>query len=140
MTASPVRSIVAVLGGTVIVRWLGQALEAGLVLATSDVDTLEGYFAVRNQTSILVGVVIANGVGAILAGYVAAKIAGAAEVAHVSFAGGLQVLFTVLEYTRGGNPAMYPLWVQVALPLVTVPAMLAGAMVRARARLLQETT
>ena len=140
MKPSPIRSIGAVLGGAVIVRWVGQALEAGLVLAASDVNTLDGYFEARNRLPILIGVVVTHGIGAVLAGYVAAKIARVAELAHVAFAAALQFGLSVLEYTSGGNPGMYPFWVQVALPLVTVPAMLAGAMVRARARVLQETT
>ncbi len=138
MKPSPIRSIGAVLGGAVIVRWVGQALEAGLVLVASDVNTLDGYFEARNRFPILVGVVATSGIGAVLAGYVAAKIARAAELAHVAFAAAFQVVLSVLEYTTGGNPGMYPFWVQVAVPLVTVPAMLAGAMVRAKARILQE--
>jgi hypothetical protein len=140
VTGSPIRSIVAVLGGAVIVRLLGQALEAGLVQATSDVATIEAYFEARNRLPILVGVVVTHGIGGVLAGYVAAKLAQRAELAHVAFAAALQVALSAHEFTYGGNPGMYPFWVQVALPLVTVPAMLAGAMVRARARMLQETT
>ncbi len=134
------RSIVAVLGATVIVRALGEALEAGLVLAFSDVDTIAGYYEFRNRPPILAAVMVTRVLAGVLGGYVAAKIAGAAEVAHVALAGVIQTVLFVMEFTSGGNPAMYPFWVQVALPLVTIPAMLAGAMVRARARVLQETT
>jgi len=134
------RSIVAVLGATVIVRALGEALEAGLVLAFSDVDTIAGYYEVRNRLPMLAAVMVTRVLAGVLGGYVAAKVAGVAEVAHVALAGVIQAGFFIMEFTSDGNPAMYPFWVQVALPLVTIPAMLAGAMVRARARVLQETT
>lgn len=109
-------------------------------MATSSPETREAYFEARNRLPILVGVVVTHGLGAILAGYIGGKIAQTAEVAHAGFAGALQVVFALLEYTTGGNPGMYPVWVRIAIPLVTVPAMLAGATVRARARTLQETT
>lgn len=137
---NPVRSIVAVLGATVIVRWLGQALELGLVMALANVDNLEAYFAARNQPTLLAGVVITYVVSGLLAGYVAAKIAGTAEVSHVGLAAIIQVAFSIYESTAGGNPARYPVWVEVALPLTTPPAMIVGALVRAKARMLQETT
>ena len=132
---NPVRTIIAVLGTTVILRLLGQSLELALVEATADATSLEGYFQARNQPGVLAGVIVSQVVASLLAGYVGAKIAGVAEMAHVAFAAVVQVLIFVYEFTRGGNPGMYPLWAQVALPLVTVPGLIAGASIRAKARL-----
>ena len=132
---SPIRTIIAVLGTTVILRLLGQSLELALVEMTADATTLEAYFAARNQPAVLAGVIVSQIVASLLAGYVGAKIAGIAEVAHIGFAGVIQVLIFVYEFTRGGNPGMYPLWVQLTMPLVTLPALIAGASIRAKARL-----
>lgn len=140
MTSSPIRSIVAILGGAVIVRFLGQALEFGLVSVTSDATAFDAYIAARNQAPTLAGVVATHLLAGVLAGYTCAKIATRAETAHAAFGALFLVLSWLLEFTRSGNPGMYPVWAQVALPVVTVPAMIAGAMVRARARVLQETT
>jgi hypothetical protein len=132
---NPVRSIIAVLGATVILRLLGQSLELALVEATAEPTSLESYFQARNHPGVLAGVVLSQMVAALLAGYVAAKVAGVAEIAHAGFAALFQVVIFAYEFIRAGNPGMYPLWVQVALPLVTAVALLAGAAVRAKARL-----
>ena len=69
----------------------------------------------------------------VLAGYMVAKIAGQYEMQHAAFAALLQTLLLVRGFAIEDAAAAPPAWVRVALVLVTVPAMLLGAAVRARA-------
>ena len=50
----------------------------------------------------------------------------------------MQTALLVWGFTVGENAGLTPVWMRIATVLVTAPAMLAGASVRAKARVLQE--
>ncbi len=130
-----VKSIIAVLGGIVIISFLSQLLEVPLVqaFAASPIEDLNGYLVARNRPPIQVGLVIIAGVTGVLAGYIVAKIAGEYELQHAAVAAVLQALLLVRGYAAEDAASALPLWVRVAVVLVTVGGMLLGATVRARA-------
>ena len=134
-----VRSVIGVLGGIVIISFLTQLLELPLVnlFAPGPITDMNGYLAARNQTSIHVAMLVIAAVTGLLAGYLVAKIAGQYEVPHAAFAALLQALLLVRSYASADPAAALPLWLEIALVMVTVAAMLLGASVRARAARLE---
>jgi hypothetical protein len=135
-TINPVRSVIAVLGGFLLLFVLGQALEWVLVNAAADTppQTTAAYLAVRNRTGVFGGVLASQLVAALIAGYVAAKVAGVAELAHAAFA----VALFAWSLNTGENAAVTPLWMRAATLTVTAPGMFAAATIRAKARRFQE--
>ena len=91
------------------------------------------YFAVRNQPGMLVAALVYNSVAAFLAGYVAAKVADVQELMHTGVAAAVQTVALIWGFSTGPYAALTPIWTRVALVLLTGPAMMAGAVVRARA-------
>jgi hypothetical protein len=138
---NPVKSLTAILGGILVIFALGQVLEVVLVMAIADPrpETIEQYFSVRERTPIQIGILISHGVAAVLGGYIAARVAGTQELVHAGVAAAVQIGFLLWGFAPGENAAMTPLWNRVALVVVTAPAMLAGAAVRAKARAFQES-
>jgi hypothetical protein len=132
-TIRPVRSVIAVLGGFLMLFVLGQALEWVLVNAAADapLQSPEAYLAVRNGTRVFAGVLASQALAALLAGYVAGKAAGTAELAHAALA----VALFAWSINTGQSAAVIPGWMRVATVLVSAPAMLFGASIRAKARL-----
>ena len=135
-TMNPVRNLTAVLGGFVLLFVVSQALEWVLVNAAADAPlrSPEAYLAVRNSSTVFVGVLASQAVAALLAGYTAAKVAGSAELSHA----GLAAALFAWAINTGEGAAVIPGWMRAATVAVTVPAMLVGASVRAKARMLQE--
>jgi hypothetical protein len=134
-----VRSIIGVLGGIVIISFFTQLLELPLVnvLAPGPITDMNAYLAARNQTAIHVAMLVIAAVTGLLAGYLVAKIAGQYEVQHAAFAAVLQTLLLIRSYATADPATALPLWLEVALVMVTVAAMLLGASVRARAAKLE---
>ena len=127
---NPLRSIIAVLGG------IGLAtLEFTLVSAAAGgaITDLAGYFEVRNRPAILAAKLVYNSVAAILGGYMTARIAGSREMLHAGVAAAVQTFALIWGFTVGEYAAFTPVWMRVALVLLTGPAMLVGASVRAKA-------
>jgi hypothetical protein len=139
---NPVKSLTAILGGILVVFAIGQVLEIVLVMAVADPrpENYEQYLRVRERTAIQIGILISHAIAAVLGGYIAARIVGVQEMTHATVAAVLQIGFLLWGFAPGENAAMTPMWNRIALVLVTVPAMLAGASVRAKARAFQETT
>ena len=139
---NPMRSVIAVLGGMLVLFVLSQVMELVLVrtAAQQPLLNLDEYMAVRNRTGVQAGLVASQIVAALLAGYMSAKLARAAELTHAGVAAGLQTVLFLWGFTSGEIAPLTPVWMRWAIILVTAPAMLVGAMVRARARVLQETT
>jgi len=135
MNSNPVRSILAVLAGFVVLSFVAQVMELALAGTVSggDVAGYEEYFAVMNRPAMQAARLGAYVVAAVLGGYVAARVAGLAEMPHALAAAALQVL-TLLGGMTGEYGAFTPRWLWAALIVGTVPAMLLGAAVRARAR------
>jgi hypothetical protein len=129
------RSTVAVVAGLVLFRLLVTIMETALVGAysespiTSDVE----YFAVRNQAPIMAAAPVYYAAAALLAGTLMARIARAREVMHAMIAASALTAALVWGFTASEYAAFTPVWLRVALVLVTGPAMVAGAAVRAKA-------
>jgi hypothetical protein len=139
-TLNPMRSLVAVLGGLLMLFVLTQVLELVLVrtAAAGPLENMEQYLAVRGRTGVLVGLLASQAVASLLAGYTTAKVAGLAELTHAGIAAALQTALFAWGFTVGENASLSPVWMRVATVVVTAPAMLAGASVRAKARVFQE--
>jgi hypothetical protein len=133
---NPMRTAIAALGGFLLLFVLSQSLEWALVnaLAGAPLQNTEAYLAVRNRTGVLVGVLGSTAVAALLAGYVTAKVAGAAELSHA----GLAAALFAWGINTGESAAITPMWMRVAMVALTAPAMLVGASVRAKARVLTD--
>lgn len=139
---NPMRSLIGVLGGLLMLFVIGQILELVIVrgAAGASLDNIEQYLAVRSRTGVLIGLLIAQAVAALLAGYMTAKVAGAAELTHAAIAVAIQTALLVWGFTVGENAGLTPVWMRISTVAVTAPAMFMGASVRAKARVLQETT
>jgi len=132
---NPLRSIIAVLGGIALVSLIVEPLEFSLVNAISDepITDMAGYFAVRNQPGILAAKVVYNTLAAVLGGYMTAKLAGTEEMRHAGVAALAQTAAFLWGFTAGEYASYTPVWMRVTLVLVTGPAMMAGAAIRANA-------
>jgi hypothetical protein len=133
---SPLRSVVAVLAGMMLLNFMDLTLERILVNAVADVvptDTVS-YVAIRNRPLVLTATLVSHTLAATLAGYVVAKIAGAHEMRHAVAAAVALTATFALAFT-GENPMLPPVWVRAVILLATPPALLAGASVRAQARM-----
>jgi hypothetical protein len=130
-----IRSIIAVLGGIGLLSIVVEVLEFTLVSAVAGAPPtdLPGYFAVRNQPAILAAKLGYNSVGAVLGGYLTARVAGRQEMAHGGIAAIVQTAALIYGFTVGEFAGFTPVWMRIALVLVTGPAMLLGASIRARA-------
>ena len=130
-----IRSIVAVLGGIGLISIVVELLEFTLVNAVAGgaITDMQGYFAVRNRPAILIAKLGYNSVGAILGGYLTAKVAGRQEMLHGWAAAIVQTAALVWGFTGGEFAEFTPVWMRYALVLLTGPAMLVGASIRARA-------
>jgi hypothetical protein len=130
-----IRSVVAVLGGIGLISIVVEVLEFTLVNAVSDgtVTDMQGYFAVRNHPAILTAKLGYSSIGAVLGGYLTARVAGRREMLHASAAAFLQTMALIWGFTAGEYAEFTPAWMRVALVLLTGPAMLVGGSIRARA-------
>lgn len=132
---NPLRSIVAILGGVLLISVVVEVLEFTLVNARAGgaIRDMPGYFAVRNQPMMLAAKLGYNTFAAVLGGYMTAKVAGHQEMLHGVVAALLQTAALIWGFTAGEYAAFTPVWMRVALVLLTGPAMMAGALIRARA-------
>jgi hypothetical protein len=130
------RGITAILGALVLFSAATQVLEYTLVSASAGgtVKDIASYIAALNQPSLLAGKVAANLMVALLAGYMAAKIARAREVMFASIAAAAETCSLVYGFTMGEYAAL-PLWFRAFTVLTVGPAMMAGAWIRMQARL-----
>jgi len=132
---NPVRSLIAVLGGILLVSVVVELLEFTLVNARAGggITDMAGYFAVLNQPVMLGARPVYNTLAALLGGYLTARIAGHREILHGMAAAGLKTGALIWGFTAGEYAALTPVWMRVALVLLTGPAMIAGASIRAMA-------
>ena len=133
------RSGAAVIAGALLILFVHGTLEQTLVRAIADgpITSEAAFVAVRNRPVVLVLTIVTLVLASTLAGYIVAKIAGAHEVRH---AAGAAVIMTGIYAAAffGGNVMLPPVWVRVAMVIVTPPALVAGASVRAQARSIQQ--
>jgi hypothetical protein len=137
-----VKSVIAVLGGMVIVYFLSGILEGPLVawLASRRPTTMEELMAARNEQAVLLGRLGITAAVGLLAGYLVAKIAGHYELAHAAVSAALQAFMLLRGFAADPAAAAVPTPMRVAFVAVTVAAMLAGAAIRARAARLTPPT
>jgi len=135
MIDSPIRSIIAVLGGIGLFALVTETLEFTLVTAAAggSINDMAAYFAARNRPVILAAKLLYNTLAAILAGYMTAKIAGRRELLHAAVVAVVQTIALVWGFTAGEYASFTPGWTRVVLVLTTGPAMVLGASIRARA-------
>ena len=108
---SPVRSVAAIVGGILLLRILDLILPS----------------------------LITHAVASVLAGYVIGRIARAQEVRH-AIAAAAVVTAAYVAGTMSDNPNLPPMPVRIALLAITGPAIVAGAWIRARARVVRGET
>jgi hypothetical protein len=133
------RSAAAVLAGVILLGFIDQTLERVLVSALADAPPGDeaAYLAVRNRPAVLVTTLVTHAFAATLAGYILAKIAGAHEVGHAMAAAAVLMVVYASAFTNP-NVLLPPVWVRVAMLIVTPPALVAGASIRAQARSIQQ--
>lgn len=132
------RSIVVVLAAMLLLGFIDQTLEQTLVMAMADAPITDeaSYVAVRNRSPVLAFLLATHTVAALLTGYVLAKLAGSHEVQHAAAAAALVTLLLVAASTAP-NVLVPPVWVRVAMAVITPPALIAGAYIRGQARLVR---
>ena len=133
---NPVRGITGALGALVLFSAVTQVLEYTLVSAVAGgtVKDMASYLAALNRPSLLAAKAIGNLMAALLAGYMAGRIAQTREVLFAGLAAAAETCSLVYGFTMG-EYAVLPLWIRVLLVVITGPAMIAGAWVRMQARL-----
>jgi hypothetical protein len=132
---NPLRSLLAVLVGVGLISVVVEVLEFSLVnaIAGARIADLDTYFAIRNEPRILAAKLVYNTLAAVLGGYMAARIAGREEIQHGMMAAGVQTAALVWGFTLGEFASYTPVWMRIALVVVTGPAIVAGAWIRGTA-------
>ena len=132
---NPLRSIGGVLGGLGVISFIIQVMEFSLVMAMAGgrVADIAQYLAIGNQPGILAAKLLYYPVAGILGGYVTARVAMKHEMHHVAAAAAAQTVALIWGFTRGEFAAATPIGIRIALIVLTGPAMMVGAAVRARA-------
>ena len=137
-TFSYTRSIVVVLAAMLLLGFIEQTLEQTLVmsLANAPVKDEASYIAVRNRPQVLTALLVTHAIAALLPGYVLARLAGSHEVQHAAATAALVTLLLVAA-SVAPNVLVPPLWVRVAMAVITPPALIAGAYIRGQARVIR---
>ena len=135
---SVTRSIVVVLAAMLLLGFIDQTLEQTLVMAMAEAPVTDeaSYVAVRNRPQVLAILLATHSVAALLTGYVLAKLAGSHEVQHAAVTAALVTLLLVAASTAP-NVLVPPVWVRVAMAVITPPALIAGAYIRGQARVIR---
>jgi hypothetical protein len=130
------RGVTAILGALVLFSAVSQVLEYSLVSATGGdgVKDMASYLAALNNPKTLAIKAVTNVMVALLAGYMAAKIARANEVMFAGIAAAAETCSLLYGFTMG-EYAVLPVWIRGLLVVTTGPAMMAGAWVRMQARI-----
>lgn len=133
------RTVGAILLGLLIVGFIDQTLEKTTVVALADAPptTEAAYVAVRNRPVVLIITLITHALSAMLAGYLLGRVAGSFEVRHAAATAVLATIAYIVAFMTP-NVMLPPVWVRVVMLLITPPALLAGAKVRADARAIRE--
>ena len=118
------RSILAIAGGLFVLSLVAEGIELTIVTALNGSFTQEPavYFAVRNRPAVLVAKLVYNTGAALLAGYVAAWIAGRAAFAHGVVLAAIQSALFVWGMMFSEFAGTTPTWAWVTL----LPLMGAG--------------
>jgi hypothetical protein len=136
---NPLRSVVAVVGGLILLRVMDAVLLSTLVRALADTPPTDdaSYLAAQNEPVVLGSTLVAHTFSSVLVGYLIGRIARSQEVRH-AIAAGVVLAAAYLAAVLADDPALPPMWARVTLLVVTPPALVAGATVRAQARAVQD--
>jgi len=128
-----IRAILAVLVGVLLAYGLPWLLESVLVttFAGRNLYTTGDYYLVRNTPGIIAARLGMAVFLSILAGHVAARIAKEDEVRTVAVAASAITMILLWDYTGSEVAGLTPIWMRVIIVVVTGPAMVLGAYVRA---------
>lgn len=134
--ALTMRGIIGVLGGLMLYMVISEVLETALVAATTEArpTDIASYYAARNRSSILGAKLVYNTLTAVWSGYMTAKVASQDEMYYGKMAAFVQTVELAWRFLAGEYAGFTPAWMRAFLVLTTGPAMLAGASIRARAR------
>jgi hypothetical protein len=136
---SVVRSVLVVVAALLLLGFIDQTLERTLVgaLGGTAVTDVASYLAIRNRPVVLSVTMVTHAFAALLTGYMLGRLAGTQEVRHATAAAVLATLLMVAASTTA-NEMLPPVWVRVAMGVITPPALIAGAYVRGQARIARE--
>ena len=91
------------------------------------------YLALGNQPGMLAAKLVYYPMAGVLGGYVTARVAMKHEMHHAAVAAAAQTVALIWGFSRGEFASSTPIVIRVALIVLTGPAMMVGAAVRARA-------
>lgn len=136
------KSVIALLGGMILVFFLVELLEPPTValLATERPADMDAYLAARNEAGVLPGRIAVYTAVGILAGYIVAKIAGQYEMVHAGAAFALQAFMMLRAFAAEPPAIALPAGARTWLVLFTGLGMLTGAAVRSRAARMGSST
>jgi hypothetical protein len=128
---SAIRGLVAVIGALAVSRLLVQPLEITLVnvLAQQPLNTPGDFAAVLNSPVMMTARLLYTGVAAILGGYVAARIAAHDPMRYTIIAAAFQA-FVLIWGFAAGYALPTPIWMRLALVVVSTMGIVAGGSVR----------
>ncbi len=128
-----IRAIAAVVIGILLAYGLPWVLERVLVESTAgrNLYTAGDYYMVRNTTGIIAARLLMALFLSILAGHVAARVAKEDMVRTVAISAAALTLMLMHEFTLGEFAWGTPIWMRIALVVITGPMMVLGAYVRA---------
>ena len=129
------RTVLAIVVGILLAYGLPWVLERVLVesMAGRNLYTAGDYYSVRNTAGILAARLVMAVFLSVLAGHVAARVAGEDAVRTVAIAAAALSLMLTWEFTGGAFAWATPIWMRIALVAITGPAMVLGAYVQAAA-------
>lgn len=126
-----VRSVAGVLIGLILISLIAEPIEIFIVTRLGgELGDTEGYFAVRNQTPVLIAKFCYNGLAAFAGGYGAAWIAGRRWVLHGGILAVLQTATFVWGMTASAFAGTTPVWAWVPLTFIMIGGILGGAALR----------
>jgi hypothetical protein len=133
------RSLAVVVVALLLLGFIDQTLEQTLVQALADAPLKDesSYLAIRNRPNVLAIIVATHAVASLLTGYVLARLAGTHEVQHAAATAALATLLLVSASVTP-NVMVPPVWVRMAMAVITPAALIAGAYVRGQARVIRE--
>ncbi len=133
--SSFVRTILAVIAGVLLAYGLPWTLERILVESYAGGRPMgaAAYFDVRNTPLIMFGRVLMAFMLSVLSGHIAARIAKYDAERTVAIAAAAISMVLIWDYTGGEFAWGTPIWMRIAIVLLTGPSMVLGAIARARA-------
>lgn len=128
-----IRAILSVVVGVLLAYGLPWVLEGVLVrsFAGRNLYTTGDYYMVRNTAGIIAARLAMAVFVSVLSGHLAARIAGSDAVRTVAVAASAITMMMIWDFTGSAVAGLTPIWLRVALVVITGPAMVLGAYVRA---------